>query len=87
MNRPVAGRINGVHAPVGSIMGPMWTDELLAVIEDDMLGDRVILGYATREELEADTSNPNTVAEFMKNRRAQLMQRVRLAALFGGDPT
>lgn len=83
--RASAGRINGVHAPIGSIMGPMWTDELLAVIDNDERG--VALSYAMRKELEADTSDPNTVAEFMKNRRAQLMQRVRLAALFGGDPT
>jgi hypothetical protein len=85
MARAEAGRINGVHAPEGSIMGPMWTNELVAVIENDERG--VVLGYATKEELDAPTDDPRTWAEFQKNRRAQLMTRARLAALFGGDPT
>lgn len=84
LQRVPAGRINAVHAPEGSILGPMWTGELVVVMENDEQGMK--LGFATQEDLYDDPDDPKTWTEFQKTHRSQLMQRVRFAALFGGDP-
>lgn len=81
--RVPAGRVNGVHAPEGSIMGPMWTNELVVVTENDERGVKV--GFATNPDLDQPTDDPKTWAEYQKNRRAQVMIRARLSALFGGN--
>lgn len=89
LQRVLAGRINGVHAPEGSIMGPMWTDELLVVVEYQYAANRVILGFATPIDLEARTPSkidePHTMAEYLSKRRQQVMVRAHLSALFGGE--
>ncbi len=50
--RPVAGRLNGIHAEAGTIMGRRaLTLEPLVVIDNDEAG--MVLGYATPAELSA----------------------------------
>lgn len=47
--RPLAGRLNGIDAPIGTVVGPRWTREMLVVIGVDETG--ADLGYAQPAEL------------------------------------
>lgn len=62
--RPVAGRLNGIHAELGTILGPKAvTGEHVVVIGDDERG--VTVGYAQPAELEAlrGLTSPRSIAE------------------------
>lgn len=64
VNRPGCGRLNGVDAPVGAIVGPDNAGAYFAVIERDEHGVRV--DRATFDDLrEANAKEaPHTAAEF-----------------------
>jgi hypothetical protein len=81
MTRVPAGRLNGVHAPEGTILGPTWTRELVVVTENDENG--VMVGYATATDTDRPTDDPCSVSEFRKNEIAQEPIRARLQELFG----
>jgi len=50
--RPIAGRLNGIDAEVGTILGPRGlTGEPLVVIDNDEAG--VVVGYAQPAEMSA----------------------------------
>lgn len=83
LERVRAGRINGIYAPAGSIMGPQWTDELLVVMTYD--GKGVELGFATPEDLAEAPRICHTLTEWANSRRRQVMERARIATLFGGQ--
>lgn len=71
--RPIAGRLNGIDAEPGTILGPRAvTREWLVVIDRDERG--VILGYAQEGELAAAVlvANPRSVVE--ANWRAAVAQ-------------
>lgn len=78
----IAGRLNGIHAPEGSILGPTWTSELVAVDSNDEIG--IVLRYATEADLERVIDDPQTVAEFRRNQMIQKPITDRLRELFGG---
>lgn len=61
--RPIAGRLNAVHAPAGTILGPTdITREFLVVVDND--DDGAILGYASRAEIDAIAErDPQSVCE------------------------
>lgn len=60
--RPVAGRLNGITAEPGTLLGPIWTGEVVVVIDQDDRG--VILGYPTEPEMRALASRePRSVYE------------------------
>ena len=63
MTRAPAGRLNGVHAPVGTILGPkVVTRELVVVTFNDDAG--VTVGYATPADIaDAFDRDPRSVAE------------------------
>lgn len=71
MTRYVAGRLNGIDAEPGTILGPKdITREYMVVLDRDERG--VILGYATADDLQAaaDRDEPQSVAEIQLRRRA-----------------
>lgn len=64
--RPVAGRLNGIHAPIGTILGPKdVTREYVVVIADDEEG--VVVGFASTTEILAvmtgAAGDPRSVTE------------------------
>jgi hypothetical protein len=64
VTRPSRGRLNGVHAEPGAILGPTdITREYLVVLDNDDRG--VTLGYPTPDETEdlRSQDSPRTVAE------------------------
>lgn len=64
MKRYVAGRLNGVHAEPGTILGPKdITREYMVVLANDERG--VTVGYATTDELAAaaGVESPRSVTE------------------------
>lgn len=68
MKRALAGRLNGIDAPIGTIIGPKWTREPLAVIAVDEHG--VDLGYATPAEMEAMAARDEVHSVFEHRYRA-----------------
>lgn len=54
MSRAVAGRLNGVYPPIGTLVGPNWHGEPLVVVGHDERG--VVLGYPTSDEVFAALS-------------------------------
>ena len=80
--RVPAGRLNGVHAVVGALMGPTFTREILVVTGVDDEG--VTLGYALPEDFKAaGERDPSTTAEAVVRRTEQAAQVARFNALFG----
>jgi len=84
-----AGRVNGVHAPVGTVLGPkVVTKEFVVVTGEDELG--VTVGYARLDEVDASAieaiieRGPNSVTEHQMISGYQHDVRRRLRALFGG---
>ena len=79
MNRVPAGRLNNIHAPEGTILGPtLVTREYLVVTGNDDQG--VTVGYAIPADLEAATKrDPQSVTEvntrLAAQRQAQMAQR------------
>lgn len=69
--RYVKGVLKGVHAPVGTILGPNDTRELMVVLSDTPEG--VAVGYATPSEIQAaiDAPAPRSVAEAAIRRRVR----------------
>ncbi len=62
--RPVAGRLNGIHAEVGTILGPKQvTREYVVVIDNDERG--IVVGYASAAEITAaaNRDEPRSVTE------------------------
>lgn len=56
------GRLNGIHAEVGTILGPGTTSELLVVVDNDERGVKV--SYCTVPDLEAAAKmDPRSVTE------------------------
>lgn len=84
-----AGRVNGVHAPVGTVLGPkVITREFVVVTGNDERG--VTLGYAHPDEVDAAAieaiieRGPASVTEHEMVMGYQVDVRRRLRALFGG---
>lgn len=63
MTYAVAGRLNGIFPEVGTILGPIWTGELVVVREVDERG--AILGWPTRDDFRAarDADAPRSLTE------------------------
>lgn len=60
--RPVAGRLNGVHAEKGTLLGPNTMGETMVVIDNDEKG--VICSYARYDEIiEAMKRPPQSITE------------------------
>jgi hypothetical protein len=59
----ISGRINGIHAEPGTVLGPtIITREWIVVVENDERG--VIIGYASQPDVAAVLSRPaRSVAE------------------------
>jgi hypothetical protein len=56
------GRLNGIHADPGTILGPDTAGQWLAVLDND--ADGVSVRYATVGDLEAATQrDPQSIAE------------------------
>lgn len=51
MARTVLGRLNGVHADAGTLLGPNDMGEYLTVLSNDERG--VTVGWALRQDLDA----------------------------------
>ena len=83
MDRVPAGRVNGVHAPVGTILGPKAvTREFVVVTSNDDRG--VVVGFATSEDMQVNPElDPHSMTEFQALMGFQLEHRVRLQVLFG----
>lgn len=64
MKRYPIGRLNGVHAEPGTILGPNDTKEYLVVIDQDDKG--VTVGYVQKGDIEAamEEDGPRSVAEY-----------------------
>jgi hypothetical protein len=66
-NRPGIGRINGIHAPAGSLLGPMNDGRYVVVIRND--DGSVVCDVASPEDLRLATlkTSPDTSAEARAN--------------------
>lgn len=86
--RVPAGRLNGVHAEIGTVLGPkVVTREFVAVTGIDDQG--VTVGYARTEDtdfpaIERMAVNPRSVIEAQMVMGYQVSERLRLRDLFGG---
>ncbi len=88
MTHVPAGRLNGIHAEVGTVLGPKEvTREFVVVIGNDERG--VTVGYARREDvggaaIEAMIERgPQSVAEASMCRGYQAEERAALRRMFG----
>ncbi len=84
-----AGRIDGVYAELGTVLGPKAvTREFVVATGTDEQGTEV--GYARRDDLEEDAlramaeRGPRSVTEHEMLKGWQVEERVRLRELFGG---
>lgn len=71
-NRPPQGSLNGVDAPIGTLLGPDSAGQMFSVIDRDDKG--VIVGYATLHERDAALARePQSLAEIALQRQVGLM--------------
>lgn len=86
LSRVPAGRVSGVFAQPGTILGPKEvTREFVVVTSADSSGPSVEVGYATEEDLSLPADrNPRSVTEFRMMQLRQTPQREALKVLFQG---
>jgi len=89
MSHVPAGRLNGIHTDVGTVLGPKAvTREYVVVTGNDDTG--VTVGYARADDLDQAALDamvvrgPRSVAEAGAIRQYQADVRERLSVLFGG---
>ena len=90
-DRVSAGRLNGVHAEVGTVFGPKAiTREYVVVTGNDDQG--VTVGYARRDDVDDAAieaileRGPRSVTEVEMCIAYKVRERARLRALFGRTP-
>jgi hypothetical protein len=57
--RAVAGRLNGIFAEPGTLVGPIWTGEFVVALETDLRGTK--FGWPTQDELKAARNHAREV--------------------------
>lgn len=87
-HRVPAGRVNGVHAELGTVLGPkVVTREFVVATGTDERGTTV--GYATVQDVDPEAiaamveRGPRSVTEFEMIRGYQVEDRLRLWSMFG----
>jgi hypothetical protein len=89
LKRIPAGRLNGIHAETGTVLGPkIVTREYVVVTGNDEHG--LTVGYATQADLEAIIApdhHPRSMTEFMIRRQAQDEARRQADAATHRGPT
>lgn len=83
LSRVPAGRLNGISAPVGTVLGPKEvTREFVVVTAVDDLG--VSVGYATQADLDAVLiREPQSLCEVVAHQGNTYRERLSLRLLFG----